>query len=70
MLQTKISESNPHKLQCCDQSYATNVVILNYAILLDDTRQKRSPVNLEEQLSLKVNKRFCDAKVIQELFAI
>ena len=69
MLQMKISESNPPNLQCSDQSYATNVVILNYAMLVDDTRQKRSPVNLEEQLFLKVNKRFWDAKVIQELFA-
>ena len=34
-----------------------------------DFRQKLSPVNLEEQLFLKVNKRFWDAKVIQELFA-
>ena len=31
------SESNPRNLQCSDQSYATNVVILNYAMLLDDT---------------------------------
>ena len=69
MLQTKISESNPRNLQCSDQSYATNVVIPNYAMILDDNRQKRSTVNLEEQLFLKVNKRFWDAKIIQELFA-
>ena len=37
-------------------------------MLLDDTRQKRSPESLKEQLFLKVNKRFWDAKIIQELF--
>ena len=38
-------------------------------MLLDDTRQKqRIPESLKEQLFLKVNKRFWDAKIIQELF--